>query len=90
MKRFSRLQTTQPTSGGSVTAVTNCCENCVKPSRPKQWGPDILGFDKAAIRALLISKVGDIETNPGPITQTNGSRFVVSAINKYMLESRYP
>ena len=28
------LQTTQPTSGG---AVTNCCTNCVEPSRPHQW-----------------------------------------------------
>ena len=29
-----RLQTTQPTSGGAVTAVTNCCANCVEPFRP--------------------------------------------------------
>ena len=28
MKR-KMLQTTQPTSGGAVTAVTNCCANCV-------------------------------------------------------------
>ena len=28
------LQTTQPTSGGTVTAVTNCCANCVELSRP--------------------------------------------------------
>ena len=35
------LQTTQPTSGGAVTAVTNCCANCVEPSRPHQLGPDI-------------------------------------------------
>ena len=24
------LQMTQPTSGGAVTAVTNCCANCVE------------------------------------------------------------
>ena len=41
MKRFSRLQTTHPTSGGAVTAVINCCANCVEPYRPQQWGPDI-------------------------------------------------
>ena len=32
------LQTTQPTSGGGVTAVTNCCANCVELSRTQQWG----------------------------------------------------
>ena len=35
--------------------------------------------------ALLLTKVGDVETNPGPITQTNKSVFAISAINKYML-----
>ena len=34
-------ETTQPTSGGAVTAVTNCCANCVEPSLPQQWGPDL-------------------------------------------------
>ena len=47
MKRFNRLQTTQPTSGGSVTAVTNCCANCVEPSRPQQWEPEIPFFWQA-------------------------------------------
>ena len=36
-----KLQTTQPTSGGAVTAVTNCYANCVEPSRPQQWGQDL-------------------------------------------------
>ena len=36
-----RLQTTQPTSGGVVTADSSCCENCVEPPRPQQWGPDL-------------------------------------------------
>ena len=39
-----RLQTTQPTSGGAVTADKNCCANCVEPSRPQQWGPDLPFF----------------------------------------------
>ena len=34
MRMKTWLQTTQPTSGGAVTAVTNCCANCVEPSRP--------------------------------------------------------
>ena len=47
MKRFSRLQLTQPTSGGAVTAVINYCANCVELSRPQQWGPDIPFFWQA-------------------------------------------
>ena len=92
MKRFSRLQATHPISGGAVTAVTNCCEKCVKPSRPQKWGPDILVLARRPCRwlALLLTKVGDVENNPGPITQTNESEFVIFAINKYMLGSRYP
>ena len=34
------LPTTQHTSGGAVTAFTNCCANCVEPSRhppPPEW-----------------------------------------------------
>ena len=29
------FQTTQLTSGGAVTAVPNCCANCVEASRPQ-------------------------------------------------------
>ena len=36
------LQTTQPTSGGAVTADSNCCANSVEPLHPQQWGPDLL------------------------------------------------
>ena len=43
----ARLQTTQPTSGGAVTADKNCCANCVEPSRPQQWGPDLPFFGHA-------------------------------------------
>ena len=69
MKRFSRLQTTQPTCGGAVTAVINCCANCVEPSRPQQWGPDIpfLASRPCGGLALLLTKVGDVDTIPGPI-----------------------
>ena len=38
------LQTTQPTSGGAVTADLSCCANCVEPPRPQQWGPDLPFF----------------------------------------------
>ena len=44
---WDRLQTTQPTSGGAVTADKNCCANCVEPSRPQQWGPDLPFFGHA-------------------------------------------
>ena len=39
-RHVKRLQTTQPTSGGAVTADSSCCANCVEPSRPQQWGPN--------------------------------------------------
>ena len=69
------FQTTQPTSGRAVTAVTNCCANCVESSRPQHWGSD-LPFYFGASRpwgpagwlSLLLTKAGDVETNPGPIT----------------------
>ena len=66
-----RLQTTQPTSGGDVIAVTNCCANCVETSRPQQWGPDLPFFGQtghADPLALLLIKAGDVETNPGQTT----------------------
>ena len=68
----ARLQTTQPTSGGAVIADSSCCANCVEPPRPQQWGPDLQGFFLACGPAgwlvLLLTKVGDVETNPGPTT----------------------
>ena len=33
-EHMEQFQTTQPTSGGAVTTVTNCCKNCVEPPRP--------------------------------------------------------
>ena len=94
MKRFSRLQTTQPTSGGAVTAVINCCANCVEqhppslPTRPPTYR--FLTRRPCGWLALILTKVGGVETNPGLITQTNMSVFAISAINKYMLGGRYP
>ena len=44
------LQTTQLTSGGSVTAVTNCCANCVEFFRLQQWGPDLPFLGKPVMR----------------------------------------
>ena len=41
------LQTTQPTSGGAVTADSSCCANCVEPLRPQQWVPDLPFFGHA-------------------------------------------
>ena len=45
--RYTRLQTTQPTSGGAVTVISSCCANCVEPPRPQQWGPDLPFFGHA-------------------------------------------
>ena len=45
--QFQGLQTTQPTSGGAVTADSSCCANCVEPPRPQQWGPDLPFFGHA-------------------------------------------
>ena len=43
------LQTTQPTSGGAVTANSSCCANCVEPPRPQQWGPDLPFFGHVGV-----------------------------------------
>ena len=66
------LRTTQPTSGGDI-AVTNCCANCVEPSCPQQWGADLQFWASRSCGpdgwlALLLTKTGDVETNPGPTT----------------------
>ena len=56
----------------NVTAVTNCCANCVEPSRP-QHGP-IYHFwasrpcGPAGCLALLLTKASDVETNSGLTT----------------------
>ena len=64
-------QTTQPTSGGTVTADTNCCANCVETFRPRIGGPSYRFYGRsghAGWLALLLIKAADVETNPGPTT----------------------
>ena len=38
------LETTQPSSGGAVTANSSCCANCVEPPRPPSNGDPIYRF----------------------------------------------
>ena len=90
------IQTTQPTSGGAVTAVINCCANCVETSRPQQWVPELPFLDKPAMQpdgwlALLLIKAGNVETNLGPTT-THKQVWIsyISHKKKYTVGSRYP
>ena len=69
MTMVERLQTTPPTSGGAVTVGSSCCANCVEPPRPQFtvfWACRPCG--PAGWLALLLTKAGDVETNPGPTT----------------------
>ena len=74
VKKLSGLQTTQPTSGGAVTVVSSCCANCVEPPPPPAMGARFTVFwacrpcGPAGWLALLLTKAGDVETNPGPTT----------------------
>ena len=63
-----RLQMTQPTSCGAVTVDSSCCANCVEPCRPiyRFWACRPCGL--AGWLVLLLTKVGDVETNPCPTT----------------------
>ena len=42
-------------------------QNCVEPSRPQQWGPDLPFFWASQSLdgwlSLLLTKAGDVETN---------------------------
>ena len=63
MMYFLCLRTAQPTSGGTVTADTNCCVNCVETYRPQQWRPDLPFWGKRPCGptgwlALLLIKAG--------------------------------
>ena len=42
-----QTKTTQPTSGGAVTADSSCCAICVERPHPQQWGPDLPFFGHA-------------------------------------------
>ena len=64
---------THPTSGGPVTAVTNCCANCVEPPAPTNGGPICRFWTSRPCGpngwlALLLIKAGNVETNQCPTT----------------------
>ena len=89
------LQTTQPTSGGAVTANSSCA-NCVEPPCPQQWVPDLPFFGHAGhadpLDGWRCCSQKRVMSRPIQVRQlyTRKSGFVISAINKYMSESRYP
>ena len=66
------LQTTQSTSGGAVTAVIDCCANCVKTSRPSNRCPIYRFLGKTAMQTRWMVGAaphkGDVETIPGLTT----------------------
>ena len=49
------FQTTQPISGGSVTADPSCCASCVEPHRPQRWVPDLPFLCMPVIRTRWIA-----------------------------------
>ena len=84
-------QTTQPTSSGGVTVV---CES--NPPAPSNGGPinrflgqpaitDPLDGWRCSSQKRVMSRLIQVRQ-----LKTNESGFVISAINKYMLGSRYP
>ena len=59
----------------SCHSDSSCCTKCVEPPRPQQWGGPIYLFlgmpamwTPAGWLALLLTKAGDVEANPGPTT----------------------
>ena len=64
------FQTTQPTSGGAVTVVSSCCRTSPPPAMGARftvfWACRPCG--PAGWLAMLLTKPGDVETNPGPTT----------------------
>ena len=64
---------TQPARGWNATDI---CTNCVYSTLPPEMGPDSVFWASqpslpAAWLALLLTKAGDIESNPGATTHTN-------------------
>ena len=61
-------------SGGALTAVTNCCTNRVESLPAPTMRAPIYRFctsrpcGHAGWLVLLLIKVSDVETNPGPTT----------------------
>ena len=68
-----RLQTTQSTGGGAVTAIwQTLCKLC-RPPAPSNWGIINVFWASRPCRptgwlAMLLIKADDVETNPGPTT----------------------
>ena len=65
------LQTTQPTSGGAVTANSSSCANCVEPRRPQQWGPDLPIASSTSINKLQVMQIAALRTATGCTQDTN-------------------
>ena len=55
-----RLQMTHPTRGGAVTAVLNCCANCVEPSHPQL--PDLPFMGTLAMRTCWMAGAASHES----------------------------
>ena len=71
------------------------CKLCRTLPPPAMGDPIYRFLGMSAMRTRWMAgaaahKSGDVETNPGPTTLNNKSGFMISAINKYMSESRYP
>ena len=69
MNLIYRFQTTQHTCGGPGKP----CANCIDLSLPQEWGTDDHLWASgpcgpAGWVAMLLIKVVDVETNPGPTT----------------------
>ena len=60
-EQFAWLQTTQPTSGVAVTVDSNCNGGPIY----RFWG---MPATRTRWMALLLTKAGDVGTNPGPTT----------------------
>ena len=90
-----KLQTTQPTCGGAVTAVTNCRANCVETAHPHQWGHDLCFLSKPVMRTRWMAGAAThkkrVISRQIQVRQLNTikSVFAISAINKYMVGGRY-
>ena len=94
MTSVAWLQMTPPTSGGAVTADTNCCENCAGTSRPSNGGPiyrfsasrpcGTAGWLACSSQKRVMSRQNQVR-----LPHTNESGFAISAINNYMFGNRY-
>ena len=79
---------TQPARGWNAAEI---CTNCVYIIPAQSWVPDsVFGASRPSLPAswlaLIFTKAGDVESNPGPTTHTNNTLqsfgFVTSVTNK--------